>query len=215
MTSKIIDDLRCVTSQNIMHEKTPKSYEIDSDDEYLSQNKKEIQKIKKIEIVTVSKAVSRNKWKESNSELSEDEREQTRGNKRVKGSADLQQAIYNAKRDHTKMNLIDNGYEGKCLNWFTVSSASGRGTKYKLEIAESVKYTCKFLSQIDTPCKHIIYIYLYIFNIPESLYIIQPLYLIKTELKKLSPSLFEFIVSEQTALTTRALRKLSSNISKF
>ena len=45
LTSKIIDDLRCVTSQNIMQEKSPKSYEIDSDDEYLSQNKKEIQKI--------------------------------------------------------------------------------------------------------------------------------------------------------------------------
>ena len=30
-----------------MQEKSPKSYEIDSDDEYLSQNKKEIQKIKK------------------------------------------------------------------------------------------------------------------------------------------------------------------------
>ena len=44
-TSKIIDDLRCVTSDNIMHEKTPKSYEIDSDDEYLSQNEKEIQKV--------------------------------------------------------------------------------------------------------------------------------------------------------------------------
>ena len=45
LTSKIIDDLRCVTSQNIMQEKSRKSYEIDSDDEYLSQNKKEIQKI--------------------------------------------------------------------------------------------------------------------------------------------------------------------------
>ena len=79
--------------------------------------KKKYKKLKKkTEIVTVSKAVSRNKRKESNSELSEDEREQTRGNKRVKGSADLQQAIYNAKRDHTKMNLIDNGYEVKCLN---------------------------------------------------------------------------------------------------
>ena len=87
--------------------------------------------------------------------------------------------------------------------------------KYKSEIAEPVKYTYKFLSQIDTPCKHIIYIYLYIFNIPESLYTIQPLYLTKTELKKLSPSLFEFIVSEETALTTIALLKLSSNISKF
>ena len=47
LTSKIIDDLRCVTSQNIMQEKSPKSYEIDPDDEYLSQNKKEKQKIKK------------------------------------------------------------------------------------------------------------------------------------------------------------------------
>ena len=79
-----------------MQEKSLKSYEIDSDDEYLSQNKKEIQKNKKTEIVTVSKAVSRNKWKESNSGLSEDEREETRGNKCVKGSVDLQQAIYNA-----------------------------------------------------------------------------------------------------------------------
>ena len=66
----------------------------------------------------------------------------------------------------------------------------------------------KFLNEIDTPCKHIIYI-------PESLYIMQPLYLTKTELKKLSPSLFEFIVSEETALTTIALLKFSSNISKF
>ena len=163
---------------------------------------------KKTDIVTVSKAVSRNKWKESNSELSEDEREQTRGNNCVKGSADLQQAIYNAKRDHTKMNLIDNGYEGKCLNWFTVSSASGRGTKYKLEIAESVKCTCKFLNEIDTPCKHIIYIYLYIFNIPESLYIIQPLHLAKTELKKLSPSLFEYIVSELNSLNNNSFTEI-------
>ena len=45
LTSKTIDDLRCVTPQNIMHEKIPKSYEIDSDHEYLSQNKKEMQKI--------------------------------------------------------------------------------------------------------------------------------------------------------------------------
>ena len=66
----------------------------------------------------------------------------------------------------------------------------------------------KFLNEIDTSCKHII-------CIPESLYIMQPLYLTKTELKKLSPSLFEFTVSEETALTTIALLKLSSNISKF
>ena len=77
------------------------------------------------------------------------------------------------------------------------------------------KNAYKFHNEIDTPCKHIIYIYLYIFNIPESLYIKQPLYLTKTELKKLSPSLFEFIVSEETALTTIALLKLSSNIPKF
>ena len=31
---------------------------------------------------------------------------------------------------------------------------------------------------------HNLYIFVYIFNIPESLYIIQPLYLTKTELKK-------------------------------
>ena len=36
------------------------------------------------------------------SELSEDECEQRRGNKRVKRSADLQQAINNVKRNHTE-----------------------------------------------------------------------------------------------------------------
>ena len=61
---------------------------------------------------------------------------------------------------------------------------------------------------------HNLYIFVYIFNIPEPLYIIQPLYLTKTKLKK-SASLFEFIASEETALTTIALLKLSSNISKF
>ena len=74
--------------------------------------KKKNKKLKKTETVTVSC----NNWKESNGGLSENELEEKRGNKRVKGSADLQQAIYNAKRDHTKMNLIDNGYKGKCLN---------------------------------------------------------------------------------------------------
>ena len=89
-------------------------------------------------------------------------------------------------------------------------------TTWKLaKMVNFQKNAHKFLNEIDTPWKHIIYIYLCIFNIPESLYIIQPVYLTKTELKKLSPSLFEFIVSEETALATIALLKLSSNISKF
>ena len=130
-----------------MHEKTSKSSEIDSDDGCLPPRKKKYKKVKKTERVTVSKSASRNKWKESNSELSEDECEQRRVNKRVKRSADLQQAINNAKRDHTKINLINTGHEGKYLKWFTVSSANGCGTKYKVEIAESIKCTCEFFNQ--------------------------------------------------------------------
>ena len=147
LTSKIIEDPRCVTSQNIMHEKTPKSFEIDSDDGCSPPRKKKYKKVKKPERVTVSMSASRNKRKESFSELSKDECEQRRGNKRVKRSADLQQAINNAKRDHTKTNLIDNGHEGKYLKWFTVSSANGRGRNYKVEIAESIECTCEFFNQ--------------------------------------------------------------------
>ena len=44
---------------------------------------------------------------------------------------------------------------------------------------------------------------------------IQQMFLTKTELKKLSSSQVEIIVSEETALTTRALLQSSSNISKF
>ena len=101
------------------------------------------------------------------------------------------------------------------MKWFTVSNANGRGGKYKVEIAESIKYTCEFFNKKNAPCKHIIYIYLYVFNIPESSYIIQQMYLTKTELKKLSSSQVEFIVSEETVLTTRALLQSSSNITKF
>ena len=205
----MIEDPRCVTSQNIMHEKTPRNYKIDSDDGCSSPRKKKREK------VTVSKSAPRNKWKESNSELSEDECEQRRGNKRVKRSTDLQQAINNAKKDHTKINLIDTGYEGKYLKWFTVSSANGRGRKYKVEIAESIKCTCEFFNQKNTPCKYIIYIYLYVFNIPESSYIIQQMFVTKTELRKLYSSQVKFTVLEATALTTRALLQSSSNISKF
>ena len=101
------------------------------------------------------------------------------------------------------------------MKWFTISSTSGRERKYKVEIAESIKCTCEFFNQKNTPCKHIIYIYFHVFNIPESLFMIQQMFLTKTELKKLSSSQVEIIVSEETALTKRALLQSSSNISKF
>ena len=41
------------------------------------------------------------------------------------------------------------------------------------------------------------------------------MYLTETELKNLSSSQVEFIVSEETALTTRGLLQSSSNITKF
>ena len=101
------------------------------------------------------------------------------------------------------------------MKWFTVSSATGRVRKHKVEITESIKCTCGFFIEKDTPCKHIIYVYLYVFNIPESSYIIQQMLLTKTELRKLSSSQVKLTVLEATALTTRALLQSSSNISKF
>ena len=147
LTSKIIEDPKRVTSQSIMHEKTPRNYEIDSDDGCSPPRKKKHKKVKKREKVTVSKSAPHNKWKESNSELSEDGCEQRRGNKHVKRSADLQKGINNAKKDHTKINLIDTRYKEKYLKWFTVSSANGCGRKYKVEIAESIKCTFGFSNQ--------------------------------------------------------------------
>ena len=61
LTSKIIEDPRCVTSQNIMREKTPKRYEIGSDDGCSPRRKKKYKKLKKPERVTVSKSASRKK----------------------------------------------------------------------------------------------------------------------------------------------------------
>ena len=101
LTSKIIDDPRCVTLQNTMHEKTPKSNEIDSGNRCSTPRKKNYKK------VTVSNSAPRNKWIESNKELFEDECEQRHDINSVKRSAELQQTINNVKRDHTKINLIE------------------------------------------------------------------------------------------------------------
>ena len=109
-------------------------------------NTKKQKKLRELQSVSQPPVISGKK-----AEHSEDECEQRRGNKHVKRSADLQQGINNAKRDHTKINLIDTGHAGKYLKWITVSSANGRGRKHKVESAESIKRTCEFFSQKNTP----------------------------------------------------------------
>ena len=52
-----------------------------------------------------------NNWKESNNETLPWEEENERGNKCMRRSVYLQQAINNTKKDSSKINLIDKGQD--------------------------------------------------------------------------------------------------------
>ena len=71
------------------------------------------------------------------------------------------------------MYLIDLGQVSETLRWFELSISSSRGRTYRVEIKESVNYTCEFFSQKNTPCKHILSIYLNVLNVCESLHLLQ------------------------------------------
>ena len=80
------------------------------------------------------------------------------------------------------MNLIDLGQVTDTSRWFELSSSSSRGRTYRVEIKETVNCTCEFFNQKNTPCKHILYVYLNVLNVCESSHLLQQVYLTKNEL---------------------------------
>ena len=86
------------------------------------------------------------------------------------------------------MNLIDLGQVTDTLRWFELSISSSRGRTYRVEIKETINCTFEFFNLKNTPCKHILYVYLNVLNVSESSYLLQPLYLTKKRVAKYFPS---------------------------
>ena len=66
--------------------------------------------------------------------------------------------------------------------WFEIFSGAGRAKSYKIDICQTIKCACEYFSQKNTLCKHILYIYLFILNVPENSNLLQQMYLTRAEL---------------------------------
>ena len=102
------------------------------------------------------------------------------------------------------MNLIDLGQVTDTSRWFELSSSSSRGRTYRVEIKETVNCTCEFFNQKNTPCKHILYVYLNVLNVCESSHLLQQVYLTKNELLNIFHQKVP-ISNENIKLTSRAI----------
>ena len=89
--------------------------------------------------------------------------------------------LKNAKSQHSKLDLVDLRIHNACHKWFEISKPAGRTKSYKIDISQTIKCTCEYFSQKNTPCKHILYIYLFILNVPENSNILQQMYLTRAE----------------------------------
>ena len=97
-----------------------------------------------------------------NVESENEERNKRPGSKRTKHSSGFMVAFKNAKTQQSKLHLVDMGKHDAYHKWFEISSAAGRAKSYKIDICQAIKCTCEYFSQKNTPCKHIIYLPIYI-----------------------------------------------------
>ena len=143
--------------------------------------------------VTSNKKVSTNKWQISDgSDQSErcDSNEETPnlstirlGNKRGRRSADFLTSLKNVKNDKDKMTFLDFGESNKFSCRYDVLSSTGkRGKSYRMHLKQDISCFCEVFAQKNTPCKHLLYVYLFVLNLPKDLAVLQQVHLSGSEL---------------------------------
>ena len=130
---------------------------------------------------------------ESSENVTSDE-EKRLGNERSKRSLAFMVALKNMKEFVQKISMIDIGEQEKYRKWFHISSGQNNAVSYTVGICTELRCTCEYFVQKNTPCKHILYIMIKVFNVKESSYILQQIYLTKKEIK----NLFNCCVSEKS-----------------
>ena len=108
-----------------------------------------------------------------NAESENEKRNKRPGNQRTKRSSRFMVALKNAKSEQSQLHLVDMGMHDTYHKWFEISGAAGPATSCKVDICQTIKCTCKYFSQKNTPCKHVLYIYLFTLNVPENSNLLQ------------------------------------------
>ena len=68
---------------------------------------------------------------------------------------------------------------------FQVTSSRNNKDMYNVEISESLSCECDFFAKESSPCKHIIWVMLFVLGVEESSPVLHQLFLTKNELKKI------------------------------
>ena len=87
------------------------------------------------------------------------------------------------KRLHKEISITDVGEQDKYHKWCHISSDQKNAISCTVDIWRELRCACEYFMQKNTPCKHILYILLKVFNIKENSYILQQIYLTKKEIK--------------------------------
>ena len=161
----------------------------------------------------IRKEIHVNKWQLSDrdSTLNDPEDSGRPGNKKVKWSSDFLVALKNAKS--STINLTDLGHVTDTSRWFELSSSSSRGRTYRVEIKETINCTCEFFNQKNTPCKHILYVYLNVLNVCEYLHLLQQVYRRKNEFPNILHQKVP-ISNENIKLTIRAILQSTTTLTR-
>ena len=122
-------------------------------------------------------------------------------------------ALKNMKEFRQKTSMIDMGKQDK-YHKFHVSSDRNNPISYTVDICRELKCTCEYFVQKNTPCKHVLYIIMKVFNVKESSYILQQIYLTKKEIK----NLFNCCVAEKSKsnqMTPKAMLETTSTVTSL
>ena len=101
------------------------------------------------------------------------DKEKRLGNERSKRSSAFMVALENMKEFAQKESIIDMGEQDKYHKWFHVSTDQNNAVSYTVDICRELRCTCEYFVQKSTLCKHILCIMMKVFNVKESLYILQ------------------------------------------
>ena len=80
---------------------------------------------------------------------------------------------------------------------FQVTSSRNNKDMYNVEISESLSCKCEFFAKESSPCKHIIWVMLFVLGAEESSPVLHQLFLTKNELKKILKGSFQNVNSTQ------------------
>ena len=128
------------------------------------------------------KSVSSSKWDDSPNEASFDDLSQEESSENM--TSDEQKRLGNERSKKMKdwaqkTSIIGMGEQDKYHKWFHHSSGRNNAISYTVDICRELTCTCEYSLQKNTPCKSVLSIMMKVFDVKESSYIPQQIYLTK------------------------------------